>query len=415
MTNTQVDEVRRLIDGLRWDRRRHPSKGRREYATRADEVAAQIDSLIEHGQAAQAVPLARRAVERVTAALLYLDDSSGIVGDPLHELMSLYAKACMAAPPDPKRLAAWLVKTRLDGPGWPDVRLSEFKDALGGRGLAELARLVTERRITEDPDSWTATVGVRDLREQLAAVSGDVDAHVAILAEDLRGTYRYTEIVKVLHAAGRAQDAELWARKGLSLDVAGHQADELRDRLVDLLLDNDRGEEALELRRSALEQRTMHRDYTALRRTAERIGRWRQERAQALSVIRGRAGVDRRYVTELLNVLIDENLLDEAWELAITHSNELHESHWLQLIELREVDHPGDVRAPYQDLIELRLQNTSDKYRYNKAIKMIARLGEVYRRSGDEARFPLYLTDFRDRHKRKTSFIAKLDRAGLRP
>lgn len=413
VTNAQVIEVRRLIDGLRWDRRRHPYRGRREYATRADEVAAEIDQLIKRKAAAQAVPLARRAVERVTSALMYLDDSSGIVGDRLRALMLLYAKACTAAPPDVKRLAAWLVKTRLDGPGWPDIRLAEFKDALGERGLAELARLVEDRRATDDPDSWAVTVGVRDLREQLAAVSGDVDAHVAVLAEDLRGTYRYTEIVKALRAAGRDGDAERWAREGLARDRAGHQADELRDRLVDLLLDNDRGDEAIALRRAALEHRTMHTDYTALRKTAERVGQWPDLRDSALSVIRGRAQVDRRYVTDLLNVLIGEKLLDEAWSLAVAHPNDLHESEWFRLIELWEIGHPADVIAPYRDLIELRLAATSDKYRYNKAVKTIARLGEAYRRSGDEVGFVDYLTDLRKRHKRKTSFLARLDKAKL--
>lgn len=403
-----------MIDGLRWDRRRDPYRGRREYEARADEVAAEIDRLIKR-EAAQAVPLARRAVERVTSALLHMDDSSGIVGDRLRELMLLYAKACTAAPPDAKRLAAWLVKMRLDGPGWPETRLAEFKDALGERGLAELARLTADRRATDDPDSWAAVVGVRDLREQLAAVSGDVDAHVAVLAEDLRGTYRYTKIVAALRAAGRDGDAERWAREGLARDKAGHQADELRDRLVDLLLDHRRGDEAIALRRAALEHRTMHIDYVALHKTAERVGQWPDLRDSALSVIRGRAQVDRRYVTDLLNVLIGEELLDEAWSLAIAHPNDLHESEWFRLIELWEIEHPADVIAPYRELIELRLAAAGDKYRYNKAVKTIARLGEAYRRSGDENGFAGYLVDLRKRHKRKTSFLARLDRARLDP
>ncbi|SPT60554.1 hypothetical protein [Actinomadura madurae] len=131
-------------------------------------------------------------------------------------------------------------------------------------------------------------------------------------------------------------------------------------------------------------------------------------------MIRGRAQVDHRYVTELLNVLIDENLLDEAWHLAVAHPNDLHESQWFRLIELWEIGHPADVIAPYQDLIELRLAMTGDKYRYSKVVKTIARLGEAYRRSGDEDGFADYLADLRIRHKRKTSFIARLDRAGLR-
>jgi hypothetical protein len=73
------------------------------------------------------------------------------------------------------------------------------------------------------------------------------------------------------------------------------------------------------------------------------------------------------------------------------------------------------VIAPYRDLIGLRLAAASDKYRYNKAVKTIARLGEAYRRSGDEAGFADYLTDLRKRHKRKMSFLARLDRARLAP
>jgi hypothetical protein len=33
------------------------------------------------------VPVLRRAVDRITSALIYMDDSSGIVGDDLHDVM----------------------------------------------------------------------------------------------------------------------------------------------------------------------------------------------------------------------------------------------------------------------------------------------------------------------------------------
>ncbi|MGH3194269.1 MAG: hypothetical protein ACRDOL_44810 [Streptosporangiaceae bacterium] len=66
---------------------------------------------------------------------------------------------------------------------------------------------------------------------------------------------------------------------------------------------------------------------------------------------------------------------------------------------------------PYQDLIELRLERADDKYRYPKAIKTIRRLQDAYRRAGDDAGFAAYLAGLRQRHHRKTSFIAKLDNA----
>ena len=354
--------------------------------------------------------LARRAVERVTAAMMYMDDSSGIVGGDLRTLMSLYARACQEAPPDARRLAAWLVATRLDGPGWPDVELAEFAGALGDAGLAEVARLTEERRAAADPDSWAA-LGIKILREQLAAASGDVDAHVAVLAEDLRGARGYGEIVAVLRDAGRDGDAEQWARKGLAAERSGPWADELREQLVELLLSSGRGDEAVAIYREAFERRTIHQDYLRLRQVAERAGQWPDLRDWALDFLRDRARAEAFHLRELISVLIREDLLDEAWTTAVASPGQVPEAQWHELIGLREKDHPADVIRPFQDLIELGLERTSDKYRYPKTIKALKRLREDYVRAGDAAGFAAYLDDLRQRQRRKTSLIARLDAA----
>jgi hypothetical protein len=91
-------------------------------------------------------------------ALMYMDDSSGVVGDDLHEIMGLYARACVAAPPAPKSLASWLVTLACDGPGWPRIRLREFAPALGERGISELEWRVEQRAQTVDPQSWGGRV-----------------------------------------------------------------------------------------------------------------------------------------------------------------------------------------------------------------------------------------------------------------
>jgi hypothetical protein len=411
MADTQVADVRELIDGLRRDRRRHPYSGRREYSQCARAVAAAVADMIEAGDALSAAPLARRAVERVTAALAYMDDSSGIVGDDLRTLMALYGRACQAAPPDARRLATWLVSMHLDGPGWPAVKLQDFAEALGPRGLAEVTRLAGERGATAEPDSWATTWGIKDLREQLAAVSGDVDAHVAVLAEELGSARRYGTIVKVLRAAGRNGDAERWARQGLAEHPAGLEEDRLRDQLVELLLDRGAGADAVAARREIYERRALHQDYLRLRDTAQQAGQWAALSGWALNLQRDRARAEPWYVRELISVLIAEDLLDEAWAAALANPGQITESQWFQLIELREIDHPADVIRPYEDLIEIGLERASDKYRYPKAIKTIRRLRDAYHRAGDEAGFTAYLDDLGQRHRRKTSFITKLDKA----
>ncbi len=201
------------------------------------------------------VPALRKAVDRMTSALMYMDDSSGIVGTDLRHMMSLYARACVDAPPDQAGLARWLAALSFDGPGWPEIRLAEFVPALGARGLSELSAEVARRSAAAEPGSWGQLVAARDLREQLAEVSGDVDRHVAILAENLNSARQYQRIVVALRDAGRPAEAIDWARRGLAEHDGGPQGDRLGDLLVDMEIDVGELEAAVALRRDAFERR----------------------------------------------------------------------------------------------------------------------------------------------------------------
>ena len=414
MADAQLTEVRRLIDGLRRNPRTHPYHGRREYSDRAKEVAVVLAAMIEAGRAADAVPLARRAVERVTSSLLHIDDSSGVIGADLRKLTGLYARACASAPPDAAKLAAWLVASRCDGPGWPDFTVADFAPALGEAGLVELARLVEERRASGGPDSWSASWGVSSLRKELAALSGDVDAHVAVLAQEARSGRDFGEIVAVLRDAGREREAEQWARQGLAAEPLSPWTDRLREQLAELLLGSGRGDEAVAMYRDVFERRATHSDYARLRQAAEQAGQWQDLRVWALDFLRERARTgeyQRVHLAELISVLLHEDLADEAWSTAGGQPEQVSESQWLQLISLREERHPADVLGPLARLIELGVEQAGDKYRYPKAVKALRRLRDDYERAGDAAGFGAYLDGLRERQRRKYSFVAKLDAA----
>jgi hypothetical protein len=100
------NELTVLVDRLRWDRRRDPYAGGRVYSRTAREVADRCARLIDAGEAAVAVPALRKAVDRMTSALMYLDSSSGILGTDLAYLTDLYARACRAVPSPPTGLRA---------------------------------------------------------------------------------------------------------------------------------------------------------------------------------------------------------------------------------------------------------------------------------------------------------------------
>jgi hypothetical protein len=141
------------VDRLRRDRRSHPNRGQREYAATARSVRESGEALIDAGQAGIAGPVLRKAGDRITRPLEYLDGSSGIIGDQLRATMRSYARACTVVSLAPKSLASWLVKLQCDGPGWPEVILADFAEATGPRGIAELERQVAAHAADVDPDS----------------------------------------------------------------------------------------------------------------------------------------------------------------------------------------------------------------------------------------------------------------------
>lgn len=189
--------------------------------------------------------------------------------------------------------------------------------------------------------------------------------------------------------------------------------DELRDAYVDLLLERGANDDALAVRQQLFDKHPTQAHYVALRRTAERTGVWAGLREQALGHLRGAAAGNPAFADHLIGVLLGENEPDEAWQVADGNPDIVSESRWQQLIDLRQPGHPADVIAPRHRLIEQRLGMSNDKYRYGRAIKMLRRLRDAYHAAGDKSGFDAYLDDLRGRHKRKTSFLAKLDRAKL--
>lgn len=233
-----------------------------------------------------------------------------------------------------------------------------------------------------------------------------------MLGEDLYATAQYLKIVDALRNAGRAADAERWARRGLGI---GNPTDQgrLRDAYMDLLLDRGAADEALATRWQLFDQYPSQTYYNDLSRTAERTGDWPGLRDKAIGRLREVTAGQPAVADHLIGVLLGEGELDEAWQVAVDHADNLLESRWHQLVELRQPTHPLDVLEPWQRLIRRRLDAGTDKYRYGKAIKMLRQLRDAYRATGDATGFGTYLDRLREQHKRKTSFIVKLDRANL--
>ncbi|HEX2809473.1 MAG TPA: hypothetical protein VHN80_25205, partial [Kineosporiaceae bacterium] len=351
----------------------------------------------------------RTAVDRMTSALQYLDDSSGVIGDELRAVMALYARACCAAPPPVKTLATWLVALECDGPGWPQVRLADFAPALGEKGLAVVAALVDERIRGLDEDGWHRQEwAVRDLREQLAQLSGDIDRYVAVLAEHLTHAGRYQQIAQALRQAGRAGEAIDWCRRGLAAHSSDPKADGLRDLLVDLLVDTGAPDAALQERRGEFERRPIVSTYRALVAAAVVGAEPGPIIDWALDALRARVTAEPRHASQLVTVLLAQDRVEEAWTVGLAHRDMLGESDVLTLLALRAATHPQDVVEPYRSLIEQHILDSHDKWRYERALKLLTPLRAAHLALGDAAGFAGYLDELRDVHRIRPTFLRKL-------
>lgn len=282
-------ELRRLVDTLR-PRGFVDYDGAFDYARKADDVLDALDTLArDHPESVG--QLYRRVVRHVTKTSEQADDSDGAIGDAAGRAVDGYAAACRAAPPDPAELAHWLIDVQLDGPGWPDIDIADFADALGDHGLTAYWRRLTD--LTAGQGRPTArfdhrTFTIRHLREgYLTSITKDVDALVALYAEDLSEPYQYVRIADALRTAGRREDAIAWLARGRT--GAARPDDRIENLLAELHTEIGRYDHALDLRWELFARRLDVPSHRALLDAAERAGVLAETADRATTLMRERA------------------------------------------------------------------------------------------------------------------------------
>jgi len=113
---------------------------------------------------------------------------------------------------------------------------------------------------------------------------------------------------------------------------------------------------------------------------------------------------DPQYAPNLVIALLTENRIDAAWATALPHHDDLGETGLLDLLAARAPTHPADVLEPYRQLIE----DHSDKWRYERALKLLPPLHAAHRALGDDDSWSQYLDDLRDHHRIRPTFLRKL-------
>jgi tetratricopeptide (TPR) repeat protein len=381
-----------------------------DYATKISPVLDTLQRMLDAGTQADVTPLARRTVDRIGEAAGDLGDPTGAIGGELHRAVGLYARACAAHPPDPRRLADWILQTQFDLPGWPQIDLADFAAALGDPGIGHL-KSVVDKILTENGDrpSVSRQETAQRLREQLAEVSGDVDTLVKILSAKPQRLEVNLRIVRALRGAGRHAEAIAFAAKALVHDKGTARAPVV-DELAETYQETGQDDEALSVRRNEFRRNPTQAAYFALREGAAELGRWDAERERALETLREHAARDQEHADELVRVLLAEDRPEEAWQASERFEPSL--ALRLELAASREAEHPVDVIPVYRRHVE-ELITQKDATHYRQAAKQLRKLRSLHRRADTAEEFSTYLAELVETHKRKTRLIAEVRNARI--
>lgn len=402
--DVDIAELRRLVNGLR-ARGFLDYQGSVRYARKADDVVEALDK-VAAAHPDQVGPLYRLAIQHVIKTSEQADDSSGSIGDAANRAVDGYATACRAAPPDPTELANWIIQTQLDGPGWPEIPIGDFAAALGDDGLSAYWKRLAELRATTtatdrfDHRRFTIT----HLREEyLRSVSGDVDALVALYAEDLSHGYQYVRIAEALRDVGRVDDAIAWLRRGLT-DTDRRVA----ALLADLCTETGKHDEALERRWELFTAGPDVNAHRSLLDSAERADVLAETAERALAHLRERAARGGYHADPLVLLLLSTGDVDAAWSAADGYG--CGAGTYFTAAERRAETHPADAIPAYTDQVENAIERKSQGS-YAHAARLLVTLRGLHARAGSD--FAGYLAALKETHRRKRTFLAEVARAGL--
>lgn len=371
-----------------------------EWARAARPIVAELENAVDASPSRSLVELLQRAVGHVVKVIMHADDSDGLIGDMARDLLALHARACDAGVADPVDLAAWMVRFGFDDQDCFEVDPVRYASALGPSGLGAYRDAVGARR---DGVSFA----VRYARERLAILDRDVDAVMRLLGGDLTTPYQFIRVAEAMRELGLDDEALAWAKRGIA-QTSGWQVAQLYDLACGVHDARYEPVEVLALRRAQHERMPSSSTYRALRTAAEGLGAWPLEQEAA------RATLQRADARGFVDALLGDDELELAWRAAVAAPQDAVGSDlWLQLAERSERDRPADALAVYERIADEVLER-ADRRAYRSAARILLRARAAARAAGEPDAFAENLTRLRERHRRRPTLIAILDKANLR-
>lgn len=370
----------------------------------------------------EVLDVVQRAIRASITVIQKADDSSGLIGDAIQELLQLHVEAANAARPSAAKLVRWLIAFQFDGrQDWFEIDPVAYAPVLGEQGMAlyrsKLAGIAAALRperpadapplhalSSSDPE-WQEAVKSGQDRSQLAhnarrlaVLDRDVDA---IIATHLRsGTFAawYEETARALEEIGRFDLAIEWADRATHHDL-GPQSQRASDYWCALV--GEHRPEALADARLAVLRRWPSAAHAA--KLAAASDDWPRLEPEVLATLRS---VPREAV--LFALLNDPGEALDLYDELGVRDRDVTE----QLAEALERVDLGLALPLYRELVEADLVR-ADTSVYGPVAKRLVRMRRLAK---DTAFAPLVddlVAALRKRYANRPSMRAEFDRARL--
>ncbi|HUF98510.1 MAG TPA: SWIM zinc finger family protein [Ilumatobacter sp.] len=445
---------RRLVDTMRSARGLGPDMA--EWKTRLNDAFAPLDGFIDYREAEAwasdvhatmdeiatlnaaghhdaAIELCEHALARAEAAIQYVDDSDGWITTIANEIGDIHLDACLAARPDPTGLARRLLQLELTSElDTFHHAANTYAEVLGEAGLAELRQALLPRWESNPTRTdalsdrrWGEAYAVSEAMIGWALGTGDPDALIEVRSRDLSTPHDYMTISQSLLDAGRVHDALAWARLGIT-EHPGRGADDLRNLAIELLgqpdaeMSPDEARIEIEqIRWEAFEQTPTRAHFLALcdldpdrradfyRRCTTHLRDLLDNGHDSDQPSPWRTG--RWPAAVLIEILVTENDIEEAWQVAQTHG--CADATRLDLAERRETVAPVDAINVYE-AIAVAAINSKTTPGYQRAVELMERVERLAPLAGTPERWDSLLSRVHTEHKAKRNLRKLLDQHG---
>ena len=395
------------------------------YADRLADLAQMLEARVADGDP-KLVEIIEQAIAQAEDALGNIDDSDGLVMPAIMELREVHERACNNLNPDPVALAERLFRFQTTG-DWDTFHsvLPSYARALGQSGLEryrELVEAAWKRFPALGPESSRThfdsdRYSVEYAMEELVALSGDVDALVAVKAHNLSSPHAFLELAEVLKHHGRHDDALAWADKGIAA-FGNERLDDLVRFCIDEHLRRGDADRVKSLAWQRFARQPGSDAYLELLAVAKRIGRadelatralqhlWQLVRAEEAPNAKPLPSWQPPVRSALVAIHLRQKEAEQAWEAFCGGPVDIRL--WRKVAAVRGMTRPEEGIALYKKLLPHVVTAGTRGAQYGEAFEIVKAIQELRAAQKQEALFRQELAELRTTWKLKRNFMKLL-------